>query len=141
MEEGTTEPRANSPFSEVPASVIRKVDLLKEAQTMSVESSCQNMVVKVAEFLDGEFTATSEDYKLLAELNNLTISKYEEMSNSTNKLINNMEEINEKYKKLETYLSQIDLLEDSVLKLEQTAYKLDAYSKQLETKFKAMDKK
>ena len=41
-------------------------------------------------------TATSEDYKLLAELNNLTISKYEEMSNSTNKLINNMEEINEK---------------------------------------------
>ena len=96
MEEGTTEPRANSPFSEVPASVIRKVNLLKEAQTMSVESSCQDMIEKVAEFLDGEFTATSEDYKLLAELNNLTISKYEEMSNSTNKLINNMEEINEK---------------------------------------------
>ena len=34
-------------------------------------------------------------------------------------------------KALEPYLAQIDALEDSVVKLEQVAYKLDAYSKQL----------
>ena len=34
-------------------------------------------------------------------------------------------------KALAPYLQQIDLLEESVLKLEQTAYKLDNYSKQL----------
>jgi len=146
MEEGVetvdSSPRPNSPFSELPGPpVIRKVDLSKEVEAISVETSCQDMVEKVADFLNGEFTATSEDYKLLGELNKLTISKYEEMSTSTNKLINSMEEINEKYKKLETYLTQIDLLEESVLKLEQTAYKLDTYSKQLETKFRTMDKR
>lgn len=34
-------------------------------------------------------------------------------------------------KALIPYLSQIDLLEESVIKLEQTAYKLDSYSKEL----------
>lgn len=38
------------------------------------------------------------------------------------------------------YLEQIDQIEDSVIKLEQAAYKLDAYTKRLEAKFKSLEK-
>lgn len=38
-------------------------------------------------------------------------------------------------------LGQIDQLEDNVTKLEQAAYKLDAYTKRLEAKFKALEKR
>lgn len=38
-------------------------------------------------------------------------------------------------------LQQIDQIEDGVLKLEQAAYKLDAYSKRLEAKFKSLEKR
>lgn len=39
------------------------------------------------------------------------------------------------------YLQQIDQIEDSVVKLEQAAYKLDIYSKRLEAKFKSLEKR
>lgn len=38
-------------------------------------------------------------------------------------------------------LQQIDQIEDSVSKLELAAYKLDAYSKRLEAKFKNLEKR
>nr|CAD7442419.1 unnamed protein product [Timema bartmani] len=44
-------------------------------------------------------------------------------------------------KSLQPYLEQIDQIEDSVTKLEQAAYKLDAYSKRLELKFKHLEKR
>lgn len=44
-------------------------------------------------------------------------------------------------KSLEPYLSQIDQIEDSVLKLEQAAFKLDAYAKRLEAKYKSLEKR
>ena len=48
------------------------------------------------------------------------------------RLKNHMEDIHFILDKaLIPYLSQIDLLEESVIKLEQTAYKLDSYSKEL----------
>lgn len=43
-------------------------------------------------------------------------------------------------KSLQPYLQQIDQIDDSVAKLEQAAYKLDAYSKRLEAKFKHLEK-
>lgn len=38
-------------------------------------------------------------------------------------------------------LQQVDQIEDGVVKLEQAAYKLDAYSKRLESKFKGLEKR
>lgn len=49
-----------------------------------------------------------------------------------------LKELNEKYNALQPYLEQIDQIQDSVVKLEAAAYKLDAYSKRLESKFKAL---
>ena len=42
---------------------------------------------------------------------------------------------------LQPYCDQIDQVEASVSALEQTAYRLDAYCKQLETKFKEVEKR
>ena len=42
------------------------------------------------------FLATCEDYKLLQTLNNVTVSKYQEMSKKTNMLTENMALLNEK---------------------------------------------
>lgn len=39
---------------------------------------------------------------------------------------------------LQVYLEQIDQIEDNISKLEQAAYKLDAYTVRLENKFKAL---
>lgn len=42
---------------------------------------------------------------------------------------------------LQPYCDQIDQVEGSVSALEQTAYRLDAYCKRLEAKFKELERK
>ncbi|KAI4465780.1 biogenesis of lysosome-related organelles complex 1 subunit 2 [Holotrichia oblita] len=86
------------------------------------------MFNKTADYLYGELTATLEDYRLLENMNNATITKYSDMKHIANGT-------------LQPYLDQIDQIEDSVIKLEQAAYKLDAYSKRLEAKFKNLEKR
>lgn len=127
----------DSSFSEVntpPVSV-------RKEKPVTLEESCDHMIEKIADYLNGELAATSADYKLLETLNKMSIEKYQDMCQTTDSLKGSMEHINERYKLLAPYLKQIDLLEESVLKLEQTAYKLDNYSKQLEVKFKNMERR
>uniref|UniRef100_A0A1B6DGL3 Biogenesis of lysosome-related organelles complex 1 subunit 2 n=1 Tax=Clastoptera arizonana TaxID=38151 RepID=A0A1B6DGL3_9HEMI len=96
------------------------------------------MFQKTADYLLGELTVTQEDYKLLEAMNLATITKYSDMKQIAVNISKNMTDLNEKYKLLQPYLDQIDQIEDSVTKLEQAAYKLDAYSKRLEAKFKSL---
>lgn len=124
-----------------PSDIQTSVSTAGEPKSLSVEESCQEMMEKIAAYLRGELAGTCEDYKLLETLNKLSINKYTDMSNTTKNLIECMTVINEKYKALGPYISQIDDLEDSVVKLEQAAYKLDAYSKQLENKFKKLERR
>nr|CAD7394081.1 unnamed protein product [Timema cristinae] len=109
------------------------------------------MFQKTADYLFGELVCTQ--YKLLESMNRATITKYSDMKQvagnvaKTNKMM--MLFITEMYKcldlvvdkSLQPYLEQIDQIEDSVTKLEQAAYKLDAYSKRLELKFKHLEKR
>ncbi|XP_044743303.1 biogenesis of lysosome-related organelles complex 1 subunit 2 [Chrysoperla carnea] len=99
------------------------------------------MFQKTADYLYGELTATHEDYKLLENMNQTTISKYSEMKKIASSVSKTMIELNGKYEALQPYLEQIDQIEDSITKLEQAAYKLDAYSKRLEAKFKQLEKR
>ncbi|XP_036010734.1 biogenesis of lysosome-related organelles complex 1 subunit 2-like [Mus musculus] len=93
------------------------------------------MFSKMATYLTGELTATSEDYKLLENMNKLTSLKYLEMKDIAINISRNLKDLNQKYAELQPYLDQINMIED------QAAYKLDAYSKKLEAKYRKLEKR
>lgn len=117
------------------------------------------MFNKTADYLYGELTATLDDYRLLENMNQSTITKYSEMKHIAGNVGKSMADLKDKCRcfyfvsfefstikfflddTLQPFLNQIDQIEDSVIKLEQAAYKLDAYSKRLEAKFKNLEKR
>ncbi|ESO98233.1 hypothetical protein LOTGIDRAFT_231346 [Lottia gigantea] len=112
-----------------------------EAVPPSVIELCQETFQKTAEYVQGELEGTIEDYRLLEKMNKVTVGKYSEMKNIATSIESALRDLNVKYRSLQPYLEQIDQIEDSVASLEQAAYSLDHYSKRLEAKFKALEKK
>ncbi|KAK2883584.1 hypothetical protein QQF64_016765 [Cirrhinus molitorella] len=106
-----------------------------------INELCRDMFDKMAVFLQGELTATCEDYKLLENMNKLTSLKYMEMKDISINISRNLQDLNQKYAGLQPYLDQINQIEEQVTALEQAAYKLDTYSKKLEAKFKKLEKR
>ncbi|XP_049581596.1 biogenesis of lysosome-related organelles complex 1 subunit 2 isoform X1 [Syngnathus scovelli] len=102
---------------------------------------CTDMFEKMSVFLQGELTATCEDYRLLENMNKLTSLKYMEMKDISINISRNLQDLNNKYASLQPYLDQINQIEEQVSSLEQAAYKLDAYSKKLEARFKKLEKR
>jgi len=80
--------------------------------------------------------ATSEDYKLLENMNVVTKEKYGEMTTMAGKLGESMKLLQEKYKTFQPYLEKIDEIDASVTDLEKTVVLLDEYTQRLEEKFK-----
>ncbi|CAH6952477.1 Bloc1s2 [Phodopus roborovskii] len=103
----------------------------KEPAEADINELCRDMFSKMATYLTGELTATSEDYKLLENMNKLTSLKYLEMKDIAINISRNLKDLNQKYAGLQPYLDQINMIEEQVAALEQAAYKLDAYSKKL----------
>ncbi|XP_008280171.1 biogenesis of lysosome-related organelles complex 1 subunit 2 [Stegastes partitus] len=106
-----------------------------------INELCTDMFEKMAVFLQGELTATCEDYRLLENMNKLTSLKYMEMKDISINISRNLQDLNNKYASLQPYLDQINQIEEQVSALEQAAYKLDAYSKKLEARFKKLEKR
>ncbi|XP_039984825.1 biogenesis of lysosome-related organelles complex 1 subunit 2 [Xiphias gladius] len=106
-----------------------------------INELCTDMFEKMAIFLQGELTATCEDYRLLENMNKLTSLKYLEMKDISINISRNLQDLNNKYASLQPYLDQINQIEEQVSALEQAAYKLDAYSKKLEARFKKLEKR
>ncbi|KAH9519779.1 biogenesis of lysosome- organelles complex 1 subunit 2 [Bulinus truncatus] len=102
---------------------------------------CRESFQKTAEYLRGELDGTIEDYKLLEKMNQITMNKYSEMKQIALGVSGALKDLNDKYNSLQPYLEQIDQIEESVVALEQVAYNLDQYSKKLENKFKALEKR
>ncbi|XP_072506689.1 biogenesis of lysosome-related organelles complex 1 subunit 2-like [Notamacropus eugenii] len=105
------------------------VETAKEAMEpveVDILGLCQDMFSKMAMYLTGELTATSEDYSL----------KYLEMEDIAVNISRNLKDLNQKYAALQPYLDQITLTEEQVAALEQAPYKLDTYSKKLEAEYK-----
>lgn len=98
------------------------------------------MFKKTADYLVGELSTTQADYEVLEKMNTATITKYSDMKQITVNISNSIEEQNQRYTQLLPQLEQIDQIYDSVVKLEQAAYKLDHYAKRLEAKFKQLEK-
>ncbi|XP_056620524.1 biogenesis of lysosome-related organelles complex 1 subunit 2 [Triplophysa dalaica] len=106
-----------------------------------INELCRDMFEKMAVFLQGELTATCEDYTLLENMNKLSSLKYMEMKDISINISRNLQDLNQKYASLQPYLDQINQIEEQVTSLEQAAYKLDTYSKKLEAKFKKLEKR
>ncbi|KAM9034352.1 biogenesis of lysosome-related organelles complex 1 subunit 2-like [Sarcophilus harrisii] len=96
------------------------------------------MFSKRALYLTDELTATSKNYKLLKNMNKLTSLKYLKMKDITLNISRQLKDLNQKYITVQFYRNQIILTEERVIVLEQTAYKLDEYSKKLEAKYKKL---
>merc|ERR1719221_2313249 len=99
------------------------------------------MFSSTSDWISGELETTTEEYKLLDQMNRLTMTKYSDMNQITENISKGVTELNSKYTDLLPYLEQIDQIDASVERLEQAAYKLDAYSKRLEQKFKTLEKR
>ena len=101
---------------------------------------------------------------MLLRLNQMTIAKYSDMTALAGRLNEVSQRLNDKCKlvkllllhtyihtckytcthtvvSLQPYCNQIDQVEMSVSTLEQTAYRLDAYCKRLEAKFKELERR
>uniref|UniRef100_A0A8C9EGR7 Biogenesis of lysosomal organelles complex 1 subunit 2 n=5 Tax=Aves TaxID=8782 RepID=A0A8C9EGR7_PAVCR len=121
------------PEAEDPA--VETAEEAKEPAEADINELCKDMFSKMATYLTGELTATSEDYKLLENMNKLTSLKYLEMKDIAINISRNLKDLNQKYAALQPYLEQINLIEEQVAALEQAAYKLDAYSKKLDEQY------
>ncbi|KAK0082438.1 hypothetical protein PV325_010391 [Microctonus aethiopoides] len=98
------------------------------------------MFQKTGEYLQKELTGTHADYRLLERLNKEAIAKYAELKTISSNVSRSLDAVNQKYKKLQPILENINQIDDSVNKLEQAAYKLATYSERLEAKFKDIQK-
>nr|XP_020850825.1 biogenesis of lysosome-related organelles complex 1 subunit 2-like [Phascolarctos cinereus] len=111
-----------------------------EPAEVDITGLCQDVFSKMATYLTGELTATSEDYKLLENMKKLTSLKYLEMKDIAVNISRNLKDLNQRSAALQPYLDQITLIEEQVAALEQAAYALDAYSKKLEAKYKKLER-
>ncbi|XP_027722253.1 biogenesis of lysosome-related organelles complex 1 subunit 2-like [Vombatus ursinus] len=112
-----------------------------EPAEADITGLCQDLFSKMAMYLTGELIATSEDYKLLENMNKLTSLKYPEMKDIAVNISRNLKDSNHKSAALQPYLDQTTLTEEQVAALEQAAYKWDAYSKKPETKYKKLERR
>ncbi|XP_051656146.1 biogenesis of lysosome-related organelles complex 1 subunit 2 isoform X4 [Manacus candei] len=70
----------------------------KEPAEADINELCKDMFSKMATYLTGELTATSEDYKLLENMNKLTSLKYLEMKDIAINISRNLKDLNQKCK-------------------------------------------
>jgi len=94
-----------------------------------------------SEWISAELESTTEDYKLIEQMNRVTATKYSDMEQITANIAKGMTNLNIAYSQLQPYLEQIDQIDESVSRLESAAFKLDAYSKRLEAKFKSLEQR
>ncbi|XP_036621494.1 biogenesis of lysosome-related organelles complex 1 subunit 2-like [Trichosurus vulpecula] len=121
--------------------MVERAEEAMEPTEADITGLCQDMFSKMATYLTGKLTATSEDHKLLENMNKLTSLKYLEMKDIAVNIGRNLKDLNQKYAALQPYLDQITLTEVQVAALERPAYKLDAYSKKLEAKYKKLERR
>lgn len=89
-------------------------------------------------YLKGELSAVLEDYKLLDNMNAATASRYQQIDASIVRLNTANSQMNQQMIELLPLMKEIDEIECTVEKLEQAAYRLDAYTTKLENQFKTV---
>lgn len=112
----------------------------EEEISKRLQSLSSDMFHKMTAYLHAEVQGTVEDYMLLEKMNHATLAKYDGMLRTAHHTGNALHSVNQKFVHLLPYLEQIEQIENTVLSLEQAAYKLDAYTKRLEEKFRKVNR-
>ncbi|KAM9989272.1 hypothetical protein ACTFIY_005304 [Dictyostelium cf. discoideum] len=108
--------------------------------TEDLQNSTKEMFTKVSSYIKSELATTVSDYNLLIQMNNITSSKYQDMTNVTKGLSVFMGDLKIKYEEFQPYFDKINELDKNVTDLEKTVQLLDEYTKRLEQKVKNIDK-
>merc|ERR1711981_84869 len=66
------------------------------------------MFSKTSDWIAGELESTTEEYRLLEQMNKVTLTKYSDMHQITENVSRGVVELNSKYAALQPYLEQID---------------------------------
>ncbi|XP_014388144.1 PREDICTED: biogenesis of lysosome-related organelles complex 1 subunit 2 isoform X2 [Myotis brandtii] len=94
---GTGRGQDTRPFSFDPDdAAVETAEEAKEPAEADITELCRDMFSKMATYLTGELTATSEDYKLLENMNKLTSLKYLEMKDIAINISRNLKDLNQK---------------------------------------------
>jgi biogenesis of lysosome-related organelles complex 1 subunit 2 len=101
----------------------------------------KDMIQTAGDYIQTEIDICVSDYKVLERMNQMVTEKYKSLDKNSANITNEMKKLNEAYSNLMPLLSQIDDIENAITGLEQSANKLDSYSKKLETKYKQFTEK
>ncbi|RWS24756.1 biogenesis of lysosome-related organelles complex 1 subunit 2-like protein [Leptotrombidium deliense] len=100
----------------------------------------EKLFEKATDYLQSELRMTTEDYKLLQKMNEMTAKKYSSMKQVGESIALSLNDLHSKYQSLGAYFEEIDKLDEKVTKLEEIAYAIDGYTKRLEAKYKQSEK-
>ncbi|OQV16623.1 putative Biogenesis of lysosome-related organelles complex 1 subunit 2 [Hypsibius exemplaris] len=107
----------------------------------AIQDLYQELLGKTSLYLKSEFEVTAEDYRLLQEMNKVTKDKYEGLMGTAKTVKDSLGTMNDRFTCIKPFLERIDLIETQVNSLEGTVFRLDTYAKQLEMRFKSLEKR
>jgi biogenesis of lysosome-related organelles complex 1 subunit 2 len=109
-------------------------DKQHQQEAVGLEEATAELLAKAEAYLRLEAEAPLSDLRCLERMNRLTAAKYDELAQSVQGFETFQEELAKRAQELTPVLDEIDAMHDAVLKLEQAAEQLDAYSRRLEAR-------
>ena len=107
-----------------------------ESEDELLERLSRQMLESTGEYIRGEIELCVADYKVLEKMNRMVTNRYKGLGPYSKSITEQMTKLNEAYANLQPLLAQIDDVENCLNELEQSANKLDVYSKRLETRYR-----
>jgi len=135
----SSETSSLSSTTNVTASISDTLASSKNAQILDELS--REMIQTAGDYIKTEIDICVSDYKVLERMNQMVTEKYKNLDKNSASITNEMKKLNEAYDNLLPLLSQIDDIENAIIGLEQSANKLDVYSKRLESKYRQFAEK
>lgn len=111
-------------------------NVTEATSNQKLELLANDMIKKSADYIKYEVDTCINDYNTLEKMNKQVKERYSNYTDLAKCISSEMIELNQCYNNLYPLLTQINDIEKCVTDLEQSAAKLDAYSKKLETKYK-----
>ncbi|KAJ1723188.1 biogenesis of lysosome- organelles complex 1 subunit 2 [Coemansia erecta] len=113
-------------------------ELSNDVSADTIEEAARKAFSSTSLYLQSELESSVSDLQLLEKLNDASIAKYEGLSRQAQDMLVHAYKIKQTYNEMETQMSEVTALVESIDSLEQVADELDRYSQQLEAKFQRL---